>query len=165
LLGLAARIRSVPKLDSARFPSELLAQCPELAWPDHEQDKGVYMAFGLGILPMLRLLLDPDGPHPSPDHPQETVRQRMQRERYFSAAPQPGSAAAESLLQRLYAFIEHAAQHGDQIVQQAIGIELGEFGHGRLSVDDLLARAGPGTRALAVARRPPERPGRVDQRR
>ncbi|MGI8881623.1 MAG: hypothetical protein ACR2KJ_14175 [Jatrophihabitans sp.] len=133
------------------FGDELLRAVPEVGWPDHVDDEGVYLAFTHGILPMLDLLLDPDGPSPSPTDPDQTNQQRHRRQPfYLMTPPQPGSEQAEGLLTRLYSLIDDAAVRGDQTVRDAIYLELAESGYNRLTVDVLLARAGPATLALVA---------------
>lgn len=134
------------QLTSDDFPNCFLAVCPELEWPDAEDDVGVYLTFGLGILPALRYLFPEN---PGLRVPAPTV-DTSGDEPYFRSMPSPGTAEADDLVRRMYDFIERAAQRGDDVVTMAIKVELGDGGYEHLSVNDLVERAGPATRRLVL---------------
>jgi len=129
-------------LTSDGFVAALLAACPELSWPDCDDDDGVYPAFGLGILPALADLLPP--------LLDSTSNVRSNHIDEYQRLPRGGTREAADLVTRLYSFLEHAAAAGDETVTHAIGLELGNGGYRELTSSQLVSLAGPLTQNLVL---------------
>ena len=148
---------SAPR-DASEAVDLLLRGCPELqtAWNElcrwteatNGNDVGIYVVIGQMVLPLI--VYASVASHPD-EHGNRT-RNTLRGEQEWREMPDRGSKELESLLGRLYEWIDLCAASPNLV--DAIYIEFIETGYSDLTSAELVAPGGPALKALAEARAP-----------